>query len=108
MKGWIGVDLDGTLANTEQIGPDGIGIPVPLMLARVKAWIEQGIEVRIFTARAVWPAQKPLIQAWCQRHLGLILPVTNVKTPEMLQLWDDRAVGVRPNTGEIAPKGWNS
>lgn len=53
-RGWIGVDLDGTLAmhraycDSEPIGP-----PVPAMLDRVIAWLEQGIEVRILTARAM-------------------------------------------------------
>jgi hypothetical protein len=52
-EGWIGVDLDGTLAHySEWKGPDSIGEPVPLMLARVKEWLAKGLEVRIVTARA--------------------------------------------------------
>jgi hypothetical protein len=55
-RGWIGVDLDGTLADHywPEKGPfeaDRIGDPIPLMVARVKDWIAKGVEVRIFTAR---------------------------------------------------------
>ena len=50
--GWIGVDLDGTLAQYDGFkGCTVIGDPVQVMLARVKKWISEGIEVRIFTAR---------------------------------------------------------
>ncbi|MEI8285241.1 MAG: hypothetical protein WCG52_09650, partial [bacterium] len=49
--GWIGVDLDGTLA--EFIGDMSfIGEPIMPMLNRVKTWLANGREVRIFTARA--------------------------------------------------------
>ena len=52
MSGWIGVDLDGTLAEYGGWkGPDHIGPPVPKMLERVKSWIAEGRDVRIFTAR---------------------------------------------------------
>lgn len=40
------------------------------------------------------------IEKWCQMHIGGILPVTNVKDYAMVELWDDRAVQVIPNTGE--------
>lgn len=37
MSGWIGVDLDGTLAFYDSWrGIDHIGAPIPLMLQRVK------------------------------------------------------------------------
>jgi len=51
-KGWIGVDFDGTLALYDQWrGADHCGEPVGAMLFRVKKWIADGHEVRIFTAR---------------------------------------------------------
>lgn len=99
--GWIGMDLDSTLADSRFPGPDGIGQPIPAMVALLQSYLAQGYEVRIFTARAVWPIQKPVIQAWCKRNLGVVLPITNVKTPEMLLLYDDRAIGVIPNTGQL-------
>src|SRR5207344_2652938 len=51
-EGWIGVDLDGTLAYYDQWrGPEHIGEPVPAMLERVQRWLAEGKDVRIFTAR---------------------------------------------------------
>lgn len=99
--GYILVDLDGTLAEYGGWqGPDSIGKPIPLMLGRVKDWLKNGIDVRIFTARAYIPEQIPPVQAWCEKHLGVILLVTNVKDFGMSELWDDRAIQVIPNTGE--------
>ena len=51
-RGWIGVDLDGTLAESvkSQAGED-IGIPVHRMVKQVKKWLARGEDVRIFTAR---------------------------------------------------------
>jgi hypothetical protein len=110
-RGWVGVDLDGTLAHYDGWkGEDHIGEPVPLMLARVLGWLELGIEVRIVTARAGDPPplgaqaatthdQVALIEAWCLKHVGRVLPVTNRKDYAMVELWDDRCVAVEPNTG---------
>ena len=41
------------------------------------------------------------IQAWSDIHLGEVLPITCVKDHGMIELYDDRAVQVRPNTGEL-------
>lgn len=99
--GWIGVDLDGTLAEYGGWqGPDSIGKPIPLMLGRVKKWLERGEEVRIFTARASLPAQVEPVERWCKKHIGVVLPVTCMKDSGMIELWDDRAIQVIPNTGE--------
>lgn len=108
-NGWIGVDLDGTLARYDGwVGPCVIGEPVPIMVERVKAWLAAGREVKIFTARASGGGRMSLaevqvvraaIKAWCVRHIGQELEVTNVKDYRMVELWDDRAVGVIPNTG---------
>jgi hypothetical protein len=117
-KGWIGVDLDGTLAHYDQWrGIEHIGEPIPLMLDRVKRWISEGKDVRIFTARvdggevaismgnANGEAHRDVasvvvhIQSWCLKHVGAILPVTCKKDYGMIELWDDRAVQVIPNTG---------
>lgn len=116
MNGWIGVDLDGTLAEYHGWPKDGsIGNPVPAMVERVKSWLAEGKDVRIFTAR-VWPlgtanlsdldrvadaAQQSFrVELWCQRHLGKALPITCIKDYAMVELWDDRAVQVIQNTGE--------
>jgi len=105
MAGWYAVDFDGTLAvyhGWKGPGIEVMGEPVPVMLARVKRWLAAGHEVRIFTARASVPEQIPPVEAWCEKYLGRKLPVTNVKDFGMIELWDDRAVQVIPNTGEPA------
>jgi hypothetical protein len=102
---WIGVDFDGTLA-THGAGQFGLGDPVPAMVERVRAWLRQGKTVKVVTAR-VGPGNtrdekreaRAAIQDWCSRHVGAALPVTCCKDFGMLELWDDRAVGVVPNTG---------
>lgn len=103
-KGWIGVDLDGTLAHYTSWQEQGnnIGAPIQPMLDRVKAWVEEGQEVRIFTARS---GQEEMIQDWLV-SVGLPrLKVTNQKDPYMYMLWDDRCVQVKANTGEPVGDG---
>ena len=99
---WIGVDLDGTLCETETWqGFEHIGKPVPLMLKRVKIWLEMGYKVKIVTARAADPEQAiPPIKAWLRKQGLPDLEVTNGKDMNMIELWDDRCVQVIPNTGK--------
>ena len=99
--GWIGVDLDGTLA--EYHGWDGgnIGEPVPVMVGRVKGWLAQGKRVKIFTARANEPELIPPVQDWLEKHGLPRLEVTATKDFKMIELWDDRCVPVLPNTGIV-------
>lgn len=113
-KKWIGVDLDGTLAAYDGWKPwNDIGVPLWSMMNKVRAWIEEGRDIRIFTARVCFDidvcrvtgeeftrAQMvEVIQDWCQRWNLPRLPVTNVKDIYMAELWDDRAVQMVPNTG---------
>lgn len=108
MAGWIGVDLDGTLAlynPNAPYHPAVIGDPVPEMVARVKRWLADGLDVRIFTARVCQDpgsVARRAIQLWCKAHIGHALRVTCVKDYEMVELWDDRAVQVIANTGRRA------
>ena len=51
MKDWIGVDLDGTLAEYHGWNDGKIGEPIQLMVERVKRWLAEGKSVRIMTAR---------------------------------------------------------
>lgn len=115
---WIGVDFDGTLVKKVDgpYDPKVIGEPIPKMVERVKAWLADGKDVRIFTAR-VWRPQirtdedarraaqawlaEDAINAWCLQTFGRVLPVTCAKDPGMTELWDDRAVGVEIDTGEL-------
>lgn len=105
MSGWIGVDLDGTLALYDGWrGIEHIGEPVRPMMERVRNWLGEGIEVRIFTARVAVPEPErtqvvSAIHAWLERQGLPALAVTNVKDFGMLELWDDRAVQIIPNTG---------
>lgn len=104
-RGWIGVDLDGTLAvYDEWRGVEHIGAPVAAMVARVKRWLAEGKDVRIFTARVsrIGPegaAAYDRIQEWLRQHGLPRLPITCTKDFAMIELWDDRCVQVEPNTG---------
>jgi len=49
---YIAVDLDGTLAKYDGWKDDlQIGEPVAPMVERVKGWLDEGIKVKIMTAR---------------------------------------------------------
>lgn len=108
-RGWIGVDLDGTLAEyTDGNFTAGkIGDPVPLMADRVRTWLAAGEEIRIFTARVSHTDQSPdeverhrtIIEMWTERHFGVRLKVTCQKDYLMKGLWDDVAIQVEKNTG---------
>jgi hypothetical protein len=114
-NGWIGVDLDQTLAQYDGWkGVTEIGDPIPAMRDRVKKWLSEGRKVKIMTARVYCgesgePAGdryrdaqlgRVAIEKWCIKHLGVILPITCCKDTQMITLWDDRCVQVRPNTGD--------
>jgi hypothetical protein len=118
VRGWIGVDLDGTLAHYtpgQPYRPDVIGEPVPAMLERVQKWLAEGRDVRIFTARvyedgtaerrAEVRLARLAIVTWCRQHLNTALAITNIKDMAMVELWDDRAVQVEANTGKRIGEG---
>ena len=113
-KRWIAVDFDGTLATFAcnwQNDYRSTGEPVPAMVERVKQWIQDGEEVRIFTARAdlyhpkfpnlTATAVKRPIRIWCIKHLGYCLPITNKKDYFCKALYDDRAIQVEKDTGRL-------
>lgn len=100
MAKWIGVDLDGTLAEYHGSMGKRIGQPVASMLALVRSLIDQDIEVRIFTARASDPDQQPAIKGWLKRHNLEQCEVTNIKDFDCHLILDDRAVRVEWNKGE--------
>lgn len=101
-SGWRGVDLDGTLAFYDGWkGIEHIGDPIPLMKMRVEQWLERGDTVKIMTARAGVPECIPIIQDWCEKHGLPRLEVTDKKDFAVIEIWDDRAVCVRANSGEI-------
>lgn len=111
--GWVGFDLDGTLAIASIGGLHPIGEPIPKMVEMCKQFLEDGWEVRIVTARAAPPFLDPNgnpvtgsemiqeVQDWTEKHLGVRLPVTCSKDYRMIRLFDDRAIQVEFNTGRL-------
>lgn len=121
MNGWIGVDLDGTLAEYHGwVSPTHIGAPIPKMINRIRYWLAAGKVVKIFTARVFAGGRVNdeelglvimAIGDWCEEHIGQRLPITCTKDYGMVELWDDRAVQVVANTGDRAdgitdPEAW--
>lgn len=111
-KGYVGIDLDGTLAYYDKWrGPEHIGEPIKPMVDYVKTLIAAGIEVKIITARAaterilededLYNKMMIGIRQWCYKHIGKRLEVTAEKDFGMVFLVDDRAVTVEKNTGEF-------
>lgn len=105
-KEWYAFDLDGTVAFYDGWkGHTHIGEPIPLMIAKIKSYLEMGRICKIFTARVSGEDETKIqeareaIQAYCLKHIGQVLEVTNVKDMFMVELNDDRAVGIIPNTG---------
>lgn len=101
-EGWIGVDLDGTLAYSDpQSSMSKIGEPVPKMVNLVIQLSNEGFRVKIFTARASDAKQIPLVHKWLRDNGLPEFEITNIKDYEMIRLYDDRAIQVIPNTGEL-------
>ena len=102
-SGWIGVDLDATLAEYHGWNNGLIGNPIPVMIARVKQRIALGETIKIFTARVCTgdKEQIALIKAWCQEHIGQELEITATKDFACIEIWDDRCKQVEPNTGRF-------
>lgn len=107
-NGWVGYDLDGTLAFYDHDAFPAIGKPIPAMIARLKADLSAGNEVRVFTARVSIEddeeskdIQIRLINNWMMRHIGRTLPITCIKDFRMIRLYDDRAYHVIPNQGIV-------
>jgi len=114
MKKTIAVDFDGTISTYNgQEGvdyePGKVGNPIPLMIERVKAWLAEGTEVVIFTARVhpsnpreeVESASKAL-KEFSLKFFGVELEVTHEKHPKFTEMWDDKAVRVIRETGVIS------
>jgi hypothetical protein len=99
---WIGVDLDGTLAKIDYSKPYDyriIGPVIPRMASKIIKWRAEGKLVKILTARAEQPEAIPFIHQWLYENFGFYLEVVQGKDYHMIELWDDRAVQVIPNTG---------
>jgi hypothetical protein len=117
-QGWIGVDWDGTVVHYEHwLAWDQFGPPLKPMVDRIRQWLKEGKDVRIVTARvrhgdvdgefSCLTTGNPItnamiinaIQDYCEKIIGARLPVQCHKDLNMIELWDDRAVQMVPNTG---------
>lgn len=109
----IAVDFDGTLFKHiphYDYGKhfDKIGTPIPVMINRVRRWLKEGRKVVIFTARmhSSHPIEhrrlvRKVIREKCMEVFGQPLPVTSEKHPDMVEIYDDRAIQVIPDTGKL-------
>ena len=93
-QGTLGVDLDGTLAEQQvPFNPYSVGPPVLTILHKVRAEIAKGRHVVCFTARAssndteMWRT----VRAWLDEQGLYGMRITNTKTPDISEIWDDRA-----------------
>jgi len=99
---WIGVDLDGTLAEYDKWrGATHIGDPIPKMANRIRRWVGRRKKVKIFTARADDERSVNAIKKWLKDNELPDLEITNLKDEHMTELWDDKAIAVQKNTGEV-------
>jgi hypothetical protein len=105
---WVGFDLDRTLAVYKDfVSPEHIGEPIPAMVELLQAYLMEGWQVKIFTARVSDPNPRnrlmtiDAIERWCLANIGRVLPVTCIKDFGCVRIYDDRAVQVEPNTGRI-------
>lgn len=95
----IAVDLDGTLAKSRKDGK--IGDPVKKMANLVKELHSQGVKVLIFSVRGSSPAGRFEISMWLRENGLPALEVTNKKTGDIEEFWDNRAIRVEDSTGVI-------
>lgn len=121
--GWVGVDFDGVLVEWDPKYLPAHGPVIPAGVALLQRLLDEGVEVRIFTARvqpspdepAWWAAmaeleytdpaiwlrdQVALIQVFCREQVGQVLPITAAKDYKMITCYDDRSVQMISNTGE--------
>ena len=98
---WIGIDLDGTLAiDSGWKGVEHIGELANSELAQgIQELVDNGIRVKIFTARADYPQSTKIIQDYLASYDLPKLEVTNVKDRWCYQIWDDKARQVKYNKG---------
>jgi hypothetical protein len=116
-KEWIGIDLDGCLAHYDVwVSEAFIGKPVAKMIARVKEFLAQGKNVKIFTARVspeyIYPndknakehsdKQRQYIKEWLKENNLPELPITCIKDLHMVACYDDLVFNVKRNTGEVS------
>lgn len=99
---WIGFDFDGTLVGppsplyNKNYGPDH-----PEIVNFMRLLIEQGAEVRIFTARGCDEARKRVVKEWLRERGLPELEITDKKDFDMVASFDDLCVPVHSQNGNI-------
>ena len=94
---WIGFDFDGVLSQPDRTKPyslQDLGLPINEMVEIAKMFIEAGVSIRVFTARASEAHMIPKIQQWTQQYGLGMLTITNTKDYGMLRFYDDRAIQI--------------
>ncbi len=106
----IAVDWDGVLVEYNGYGGPGVyGPPIQSMVERVREWLKEGHEVLIHTSRVsveheidVAVEEMDAITKVLKQEMNLpALPITANKYTRVSEFWDDRAVRVMRNTGNI-------
>lgn len=101
--GYYYIDLDKTLAfHKTEWGAKVIGKPLPKMVVKIKKLLRDGKKIKIFTARAGEKKAIKEIQDWLKANRLPRFEITNIKGTDVIEIWDDRARQVDPNTGEFA------
>lgn len=102
-KAWLGIGLDGTLAEESGTGAGGpIGAPVHNTVQRLKDWTDyRGLTVKVLTPRAATEAGAQAVREWLSRHNLPALEVTAKKDLNMVEMWSAHCVQVISNTGQI-------
>lgn len=103
----IAVDFDKTLAFYDgDFKMYEFGQPIPAMYFRVKQWVHAGHKVVIFTARVSPQGEnydvegvRNAIQDWCEQNDLPRFDVICIKYTWIDEIWDDKAVSVKENSG---------
>lgn len=91
-------DFDGTLVTNAY---PATGEPVEKMVKVIRAHLAFGDTVRIFTNRADRESDCVPVREFCKAHFGQVLEVTNLKTRDVTVIYDDIAIQVIRDTGEL-------
>lgn len=101
-------DIDGTLFKHPRGNDFSIGEPIPKMIEFLRQQLAAGWKVKIFTARWANPdtreEQEKLIRDALREHVSeqaSQLEITNAKDLYTRAIYDDRAIQVIMDTGEI-------
>lgn len=98
----IAIDLDRTLAYFDGWdGIESIGKPIKSVVDRALAKEKEGYTIKIFTARAIDKRCIDPIKNWLKFYDLPNWEITNMKDPSMKEIWDDLAITIGNNTGEI-------